>query len=77
MKEWTSVKDELPVKGKDVLACDGMNIAVAHRDKDHWNKDRYPYDYWCISGVSGMDTMQDLDEGGVTHWMKLPNLPKK
>lgn len=64
---WVSIKDELPKKNKPVLILtDYGKMATAYLvDKKH------PSYGW-------IDWMRpEHSYGGVTHWMKLPGLPRE
>jgi hypothetical protein len=59
---WISVKDELPAEGKEVLVYDEHDgIETAHRLHDN---------VW-----GGYDEQSYYNN--ITHWMPLPNEPKK
>ena len=60
---WIPVSERLPENGEDVLVCDGDAMAVAcFNTKDRvW--DFFELDFWSSSDV--------------THWMPLPEPPKK
>lgn len=65
--EWISVKDRLPEMGMDVLVTDGLHTMVT----------------WCENtndGVKWVDnyyTYVNVRFKEVTHWMPLPESPKK
>lgn len=71
--EWISVKNHLPDKYDRVLVTDGKNICL-HYKQSGWN----------FIGDEGDDLFCepcdkrncDIIEGRITHWRKLPELPK-
>ena len=67
VSEWISVKDRLPEPLLKVLVCDINNsISISYRFITHLNKP-----VWCLSPFYGNVS------GYFTHWMPLPNPPKK
>lgn len=63
-KEWVSVKDRLPEKGTEFLAClDCGRVYLLSRS-------RYQNCYYRNARPFY------LDEAGVTHWMPLPSPPE-
>lgn len=66
MSEWISVKDRLPEKYTDVLCYDTYGeCIIAHQITDKW----------CDNMWS--DSNEENYEIEVTHWMLLPEPPKK
>jgi hypothetical protein len=66
--EWIKVTDELPESDNTFLVYDNyQGIVVRYFNKFHncWD-DEYGDDYYC-----------DAIQGKITHWMTLPNEPKK
>ena len=66
--KWISVTERLPEDGSDVLAylkyADNSQIAAANYYKGTWQD--------CIMG-----RLYLTEEGFVTHWMPLPELPRE
>ena len=61
MSEWISIKDRLPESDKKVLITDGRNMMVSWYYK--WN-----------GMIRWVDTLYVRD---ITHWMPLPEPPKR
>jgi hypothetical protein len=64
--KWISIEERLPKKGIDVLVYGFHSIDIAFYDTKEDNKP-----YWV------RDDGYELDFYAITHWMKLPNPPKK
>ena len=66
---WISVKDQLPKSKERVLTYSGNleNSAISYWTKIiHGN-----------SNVIQINSFEDFDRLGITHWMPLPELPKE
>lgn len=61
--EWISVKDRLPEIGGDYLVTDGNACMVAA-----FREEYKTFDFWNIGW---------WNNDHVTHWMNLPNKPKR
>ncbi len=57
---WISVKDRLPVAGREVLLTDGTRRRCGKYDNILWM-------FWVTGGPAFL---------GVTHWMELPEAPE-
>lgn len=66
MGEWISVKDALPESGGEYIVYDMINEKVSH-------------DYWQVFEGFGakFDSFWNHYGDFVTHWMPLPEPPKK
>jgi len=68
MSEWIPVTERLPEDGSDVLAylkyANNSRISAANYYKGTWQD--------CV-----MDRLYLTEEGFVTHWMYLPELPRE
>ena len=62
VQKWISVKDGLPESGKE-----GVLIALRWGGVDIG---------WCEDGRWRSEFVNEYEDGEVTHWMPLPNLPK-
>ena len=62
VQKWISVKDGLPESGKE-----GILIALRWGEVDIG---------WCEDGRWRSEFVNEYEDGEVTHWMPLPNLPK-
>ena len=65
---WISVKDNLPELFYHVLATDGNNIGIAA----YQGENEEGNDEWIDCGDSFDNYLPEI-----THWMPLPELPKK
>lgn len=84
--EWISVLDELPVikenKYSDsCLISDGKSISLGFLE--HWGEDDLMFDLHIGGEAGWWDQAQLLTEespsgfANVTHWIKIPDKPKK
>lgn len=72
MEKWIKISDEQPPLEKEVLITEGKNIVTGRLSE--YNKRKF----WTTSeGIMGHDTEFTFMDQDVTHWMKLPNLPKE
>lgn len=79
---WISVKDRLPdfeenekvLASKNVLAFDGENMFVACRWKYKQSKNFSPKEEYFKSTIYNCC---NSEIGDITHWMPLPQPPKK
>ena len=62
VQEWISVDDRLPESGKE-----GVLIALRWGEVDIG---------WCEDGRWSSEFINEYEEGEVTHWMPIPQLPK-
>ena len=62
VQEWISVKDGLPESGKE-------SVLIGLR----WGEVDIG---WCEDGRWRSEFVNEYEDGEVTHWMPLPNLPK-
>ena len=62
VQKWISVKDGLPESGKE-------SVLIALR----WGGVDIG---WCEDGRWRSEFVNEYEDGEVTHWMPLPNLPK-
>ena len=62
VQEWISVDDMLPENGKE-----GVLIALRWGEVDIG---------WCEDGRWDSEFVNEYEDGEVTHWMPLPQLPK-
>ncbi|CCD29991.1 Putative hypothetical protein [Candidatus Glomeribacter gigasporarum BEG34] len=79
MNQWIDVSKELPPMGRPVLA-----VAKRYGGRDHWlcaalrrgNAEDW---IWAVSNGELNDSSNFDDEGeyNITHWMLLPELPKR
>ena len=71
--EWKDAKKELPEIGDEVLLTDGKEIVSAIRLKNFGSG----RSNWGGCGFSGYEWDFDVEMEKITHWMPLPDLPKK
>ena len=71
--EWKDIKKELPEKNVGVLITDGKIITAVRLVESFKSGDLE----WMGHEYSGFNWEFDFNEVNITHWMPLPNLPKK
>ena len=71
--DWKDIQKELPEKGVGVLVTDGKIVTSAELAEPF----RLVNLRWTGHEYSGYEWEFDFNEHNITHWMPLPNLPKK
>jgi len=72
MDKWISVKDRLPEVYDGVLVTDGEIVTAAERH-DFFDSGIG----WTGHRFGGHEWQWDFDDSFITHWMPLPEPPKK
>lgn len=75
MKKWIDVKEQLPTDGDVILVCSEKNKVFPSTFK-HGRFERY-FDIITPNSYGLIDRIQSIYYTSITHWMPLPEPPKK